>query len=285
MKTILITGINGYLGSNLAKALSKEYTIIGLEYSLDNLYRIKDCNFKIYSSQQNLKQIFIENTINTIVHTATVYRKNNEPIDNLISCNIHLPVKLLELSEAFGVSTFINTDSFFNDPNSSYSYLGEYTLSKRHCIEWLKSIQKDTQLINMKLFHMYGPYDSPFKFVNQMINAIKANQKEINLTPGEQKRDFTFIRDVVDAYKSIIKNIHKLKKYSEIEVGTGKATTIKEFVNTIKQLTQSNSKLNFGALDYRKGEIMCSQANNTQLKSLGWQPKWEIVKGLSESIR
>jgi len=41
MKTILITGINGFLGSHLAKALSSEYNIIGLEYSIENLFRVR----------------------------------------------------------------------------------------------------------------------------------------------------------------------------------------------------------------------------------------------------
>ena len=41
MKTILITGINGFLGSHLAKGLSKDYKIVGLEYSVRNLFRLK----------------------------------------------------------------------------------------------------------------------------------------------------------------------------------------------------------------------------------------------------
>ena len=48
MKTILITGINGFLGSHLAKTLSEKYNIIGLEYSLENLFRIAECNYKVY---------------------------------------------------------------------------------------------------------------------------------------------------------------------------------------------------------------------------------------------
>lgn len=58
MKTILITGINGFLGSHLAKALSADYNIVGLEYSLENLFRMEGSNIKIYSSKEDLEKIF-----------------------------------------------------------------------------------------------------------------------------------------------------------------------------------------------------------------------------------
>ena len=51
MKTLLITGINGYLGSELAKKYDKEYNVIGLEYTLENLFRI---------NKKKIQSIFIK---------------------------------------------------------------------------------------------------------------------------------------------------------------------------------------------------------------------------------
>ena len=50
MKTLLITGINGFLGSHLAKTLQEKYDIIGLENSSKDLFRLNDYNFKVYSA-------------------------------------------------------------------------------------------------------------------------------------------------------------------------------------------------------------------------------------------
>ena len=62
MSTVLITGINGFLGSNLAKMLSSKFKVIGLEYSLDNLFRLNNTSFKIYStSSSEWKKLFKEN--------------------------------------------------------------------------------------------------------------------------------------------------------------------------------------------------------------------------------
>jgi nucleoside-diphosphate-sugar epimerase len=51
-KKILITGINGFLGSHLAKHLKNNFEVVGLEYSIDNLYRIKNDGFMVYESNE-----------------------------------------------------------------------------------------------------------------------------------------------------------------------------------------------------------------------------------------
>ena len=53
MKTILITGINGFLGSNLAERLNSNFEIIGLENSLENLFRLKDTFYKVVQGGYN----------------------------------------------------------------------------------------------------------------------------------------------------------------------------------------------------------------------------------------
>ena len=92
MKTILITGINGFLGSHLAKGLSKDYKIVGLEYSVRNLFRLKDYSFKVYSSDDEIDTIFNEDEIFAIIHAATVYRSSTDRKDTCVS-DVPEPVK------------------------------------------------------------------------------------------------------------------------------------------------------------------------------------------------
>ena len=137
METLLITGINGFLGSHLAKNLQEKYNIVGLESSTKNLFRLNDNNFKVYSASNGYEEIFKENKIFAILHTAVIYSTENVEVKNLINTNILLPVTLLEIANKYGCELFINTDSFFNNKNYNYSYLSEYALSKRQVIEWL----------------------------------------------------------------------------------------------------------------------------------------------------
>ena len=280
MRTILITGINGFLGSHLAKELSKDYKIVGLEHSIKNLFRLKDYSFKVYSSSDETCTIFKENKIFAIIHAATVYRSSTDPIENLILTNILLPVKLYELANRFNATLFLNTDSFFNNKKYNYSYLPDYTLSKKHVLEWLRFMKNECKLINMKIFHMYGPDDSPDKFISQISSKLKNNEPHIDTTSGAQTRDFIYISDVITAYKLVLQKSSLMERFVGFEVGTGKETSIKEMILQIKKFTKSTTTLNFGALDYRPNEIMKSKANIKALCDLGWKPQFTIEEGL-----
>ncbi len=286
MKTVLITGINGFLGSNLAKTFKSKYNIVGLENKLNDLNRIKNEDFKVYSSAENrFSKIFEEQEINIIIHTATIYRKDEDLVNRLLETNILLPVTLIEFAEKNGITAFINTDSFFNNDSNKYSYLSDYTLSKRHCLEWLKVLHNKVKLINMKLFHMYGPNDSSEKFVTKIIEELKANKPFIELTKGEQKRDFIYINDVVSAYNTVLNSIDNIEQDSiEFHVGTGNAVSLRDFVETASRMINSKSELRFGALNYRKDEIMFSQADTSNLQSFSWFPAYNVELGIRDYL-
>jgi len=288
MQIILVSGINGFLGSHLAIKLSSNYKIIGLVSNAKNIYRIKKYNFEIYNStDENIKKIFNKNNIFSVIHAATIYRKTNDSITNLINTNVLLPIRLFELASKYNVSVFFNTDSFFNNKTYNYSYLSEYTISKNQSLEWLKllSINSSCKLVNMKIFHMYGEGDSLTKFIPQIISKIRENTSFIELTKGNQTRDFIYIDDVVNAYKIILKNIDKLKEFQEFDVGTGQSTSIKGMVNLIKKITSSGTDLQFGKLPYRKGEVMESTADIFTLKKMGWSPGFSIEEGIKKMLK
>jgi nucleoside-diphosphate-sugar epimerase len=284
-KKILITGINGFLGSHLAKKLLNYYCVYGLELNTNNLFRLVGSNLTVFSIDQDIEQLFIDYKFDIIIHAATIYKTNNNSLENLLQTNLILPIKLYELAIKYKASHFINTDSFFNDSNTTYNYLGEYTLSKKHLLEWLNILPSKTAIINMKLFHMYGPNDSNTKFVTRMVNELINNVPVIELTLGDQKRDFIHIDDVVGAFLKVLSSLDVVNaSFTEFEVGTGNPTSIKDLVNTAYKIVNSNSKLIFGALPYREGEKMISIANNSELLKLGWSAKIDINHGLESII-
>lgn len=284
MKIVLITGINGFLGSHLAISLSKKYNIIGLEYNLKNLVRIKNLGLRVYSSSDDLENIFRENDVFAIIHAATIYRRDIEPIETLIKTNILLPINLFELANKYHVKLFLNTDTFFNNSKYNYSYLPDYTLSKKHVIEWLLLIQKSTKLINMKIFHMYGPNDSLNKFIPSVISKLKNNEPFLDTTPGKQTRDFIYIDDVASAYESVLGFSHPNNNFNEFMIGTGNSISIKDLLLIIKDITGSKTIIRFGNLSYRENEIMESDSNISELKKIGWTSRFTIAEGIKKTI-
>ena len=169
----------------------------------------------------------------------------------------------------------------------AYSYLLNYALSKKSLLLWLKYFSKRLKIVNMVLEHIFGENDNKEKFVYQMLDKIAFKQIDaIDLTYGHQKRDFIYVDDVVSAYIKVLEymNSHSFR-YKSFDVGTGNAVSLRDFVTEIKNISQSKTILNFGALSYREDEIMCSRADITDLNDLGWKPEYDYASGLEKIIK
>ena len=283
MKKVLITGANGFLGSNIIKLfLKKDYRIFATKRKKSNLIRLKSYQKKIIFVKINsLNKYFSQNKFDLVIHCATNYGTNDKKLSDVIFPNLTLPLKLLELCEKHSVKRFINTDTIL--PKN----ISGYTLSKFQFYEWMKKFSEKVNCINIKIEHFYGPGDNKTKFVIKNLLDLINKKKIIHLTKGRQKRDFIYIDDVVSAFKKIISWSNKKNNgLYNFEIGTKKLNSIKNFMQLLKKLSNNkNTILNFGSLPYRKGELMTSKVNNKNLLKLGWRPKYSLTKGLKKTIK
>ena len=159
-------------------------------------------------------------------------------------------------------------------------------VSKKQFLSWLKTYSDNLICVNVALEHFYGPGDDPSKFVTMMLNEMLNNAEKIDLTAGEQKRDFIYIDDVVNAFILILKFISSQKNgFYEYEVGSGSSVKIKSLVKLIKELSNCQfTKLNFGAINYRGNEVMASAVDISNLLKLGWKPQDTLESGLLKTI-
>ena len=285
---ILLTGATGFLGSHLAKAfVNSGYEVHAIVRKSSNFKRleniIKDIKFYFMDSDID-KTLEAGGGYNVVVHTATCYgREGND--ENISEANFILPSNLLKYAAKGKADVFINTDTFFSKVDSKPDYLNDYVLSKKRFLNWSKGFVKEQKIafINIIVEHMYGPLDSPSKFTTTIINDCLSQRAEIELTPGEQKRDFIYVEDVVSAYQAILAE-KKYPCFEEIEVGNGESVSIKKFVEQVHRITKSNSLLKFSALPYRDNEIMESKANLTKIRSYGWNSMFSLEEGLKKTI-
>jgi nucleoside-diphosphate-sugar epimerase len=291
--TILLTGATGFLGSHLLRKLvTLNSRVIIVKRSFSNIDRIIDLINSKYVKfhdldKDNLEELFELNNIDCIIHTATEYGRKDTSISKILEANLILPIKLIELAIKFNVTSFVNTDSYFNKDNSSYSNLLNYSLSKKVLVKWLRQLSSKIRVINIILEHMYGPNDSQSKFIEYIIQEIGIKKsKNIDLTHGHQKRDFIYIDDVVDAFTIIVEHsLNNELTYSTYEIGSGKSIEIRKIVDLIKKISKSNTNLKFGEIPYRSDEIMESKADIIQITSLGWSPKINIENGISSIFK
>jgi len=273
VKAILLTGANGFLGSHLLKRLADSYEIIITLRKTSNTNRIDELlkgSKNIYTyyidevKTQQIEDIFSNHPIETIIHCATNYGRTNNYFFEVFNDNVVFPMKLLEIGQSYQLKYFFNTDSYFNKEHLSYNALPHYSKTKKLFLHYLKEISKNITTINMRLEHIYGENDNPDKFITFLLKNI-ASHHDIDLTYGDQKRDFVYISDVVNAYKILLDNVSYFKTASalEFEIGTGSSFSIKEFTETLKATLQSTSTIRYGVLDYRDDEIMNSYAGSS----------------------
>jgi nucleoside-diphosphate-sugar epimerase len=218
-----------------------------------------------------------------VVHTACAYGRQGETSLQLFDANLRLGLVLLQsLQQAEQTVSFINTGSALAQQVSTYA------LSKNQFSQWgtMLASQSSGQLrfINVKLQHMYGPGDDATKFTTHVLHACQRNEPQLKLTAGEQTRDFIYIDDVLSAYDTLIMQRNQLDNISSIDVGSGVAPTVRQFVETAHRLTGSRTELLFGVLPYRTNEAMHCLANLASMKQLGWAPAFNLTAGLNKTI-
>lgn len=280
---ILLTGATGFLGSQIAKKLSEGNKIFALvrEHSNVNITNLRGNEIKVISTE-NLFSLLSENTFDVVIHSATEYGRNGNLKTEVYEANVILPSIILSSLKAGTV--FINIDTFQSKFEET-TYYRDYSDSKKIFKNHGKKVSsyRNIKFINCFIEHMYGINDKSNKFIPFIIKEC-LNNENINLSSGEQKRDFIYVEDVSNAIKKIVDNLENLSMIEDFEIGRGETISIKEMVMLIHKLTKSKSKLNFGILPHRTGEIMYSKANNEKLKKIGWEPQYYLEKGVNKTI-
>ncbi len=268
---ILITGGTGYLGKHVINRL---LAIENIEIFL--LVREDDCHYddnriSTYKISENVLDELFNKQIDCVLHLATSYGRNNESNEYVLNTNLMFPLSIIEKAIEYKVKCFFNMDT------AIHKLINSYTVSKTNFRDWGNYFAKQglIRFVNIKSEHFYGPFDNKVKFIANMLDQLKNNVPNIQTTLGEQERAFIYIDDIVDAIYSIIN--HEInndsKEYIEYEVGPDNNIKIKDALLIMKQLTNSNSNIEFGAIPYRVNEEMQSQCDNSKLKSIGWEQK------------
>ena len=298
-KQILVTGGAGFVGSNLVRRLVKDgCRVVVLEKPAADLWRLKDIIHQLEivyfdlgfgQGQELIKKI---PKAEIIYHLASAGVNQSETNCELIMrSNLLGSSQMLELARALKVERFIYSGSCFEygegvslSEKSFPAPISEYDVSKLAGWFLANSFfhRYALPVVSLRLFNLYGPYEGAHRLVPYAVNnALKS--KDIKLTLGEQKRDFVFIDDLVEGFIAAGNTENIIG--STFNLASGKLTSVKDVVNMIIELTNSESKPIFGALEYRKSEIMILSGDPSKAeKELGWSVKNSLKDGLKKTI-
>lgn len=302
-KNILITGGGGYLGSKLLERLLNS----------DTKYYILDKSFNYLSSslaqkhnniilckaditdKVQVSEVCKQATPYYIFHFAALldrsrdfsiypqlYEVNVKGTLNLLEALLDIPYQGLYFSSTSEVYGTTNSVPFHEEqipaPASPYSLT---KLMAEQLIQTFSDIQHKPYTI-MRIFNFYGPGLPDNTLIGQMMRAFR-RQEVLKMTKGEQKRDFLYIEDLLDAIILIAGSRKNLK--SVFNICSGKDISIRNIVDEFLCISGKKPDIEFGALSYRRNEIWELWGTNQKISNLtGWSVKTPLNIGLKSIL-
>lgn len=307
-KKILITGYEGFLGSNLTKKLLEYHSkIIGLDiktFRKQTILKKPDFN-KIKIIQGNitdynlLKEIIHKYQPEIIFHLAAEAIVGNclETPLKAFSSNIEGTWKLLEAcrqsSHVKGIIV-ASSDKAYGD-SLKLPYKETDSLAGCHPYDASKSCADLLSYAYYKSYHLpicitrcgniYGPGDFNFsRIVPDTILSALGNKTLLIRSNGKFIRDYIYIDDIIDGYLRIAQTMKKLKLSGEaFNFSNGKPISVLQLVKIIYKIIGKtpNYKISNQANCEIKNQYL--SAGKAQ-KTFGWQPKFSLIKGLKLTI-
>ena len=319
-KNVFITGINGFIGGNLAKKLlnngANVFGLIRNHSSLSFLY-FEDLNKEIVlisgdlTDKELLCGILSENNINVVYHLAAqveigVGLKN--PYLTFES-NIRGTYSLLEAirlhSDTIEAAIFASTDkaygsySFDQMPyKENYKLLPKYPYDvSKACADMIAQVYANDiyklPIAVTRFSNIYGPGQLNFSaLVPDSVTSALGYSKFIPRGDGSMIRDFLYVEDVVDLYLKIANSLFENPEKISGEVfnaGTNNPTSVRDLLEIVYRLagTQDDYKDILSLMDEKiaVGEIQCQYMDYEKVnKYFNWSPSISLEDGLIKSI-
>jgi len=300
MKNILVTGGAGFIGSNLViRLVADGYNVVVLDDlstgNINNLHEVRDSIEFLERDLSKVEISFLAYTlksrnIDTVFHLAALARVQpsiEDPI-SFNNVNVNGTLNLLFACHKAGVNRVVYSAS-----SSAYGEtkvlptaetvptnpLSPYGLQKLIGEQYCKMFSEvyNLETVSLRYFNVYGENmakGGAYLTVISIFDEQLENGQALTITnDGKQRRDFTYVGDVVEAniLAATNKNVGKGEVFN---IGNGDNYSVNEVADMMK------GKKSYGI---RVKEPFETLADNTKAKArLGWMPKGNLPKWLHE---
>lgn len=318
MKTYLVTGGAGFIGSFVCERLLEEHhRVICVDNFLtgqrENIaHFLSNKNFSLIEADVSRSEVYETSSqkftklpnIDYILHLASPAGPNPKsprsyhalPVETYLANSVgtHYLLKLAKQHNA--TMLFASTSEIYGDPEvhpQVESYRGNvnpigpravYDESKRlgeaMCALWSRKFGIQTRIA--RIFNTYGPRMNPEdgRAIPLFILAALRNHPLIIHGDGHQTRSFCYIDDQVGGLLALLRSDLNA---DPVNIGNPVELTIKELAETIIRLTRSKSKIQYDKLPEDDPERRRPDITKAREK-LAWNPKVGLEDGLKRTI-
>lgn len=280
MKSILVTGANGFIGSALIKSLeSLGFNIIRFnssngdisnynflkEYENTDIYHIFHLAAKTFvpDSWENPLEFYKTSVLGT-GQILELCRHKNIPLTFVSAYLYGLPEKLPITEDATIKS---------NNPYAHSKYLAEELC--RFYSEYY-----NVKVTIARPFNIFGKNQKSMFLIPFIIKQI-LNDNTIKVKDLYPKRDYIYLDDLING---LVKTIDNKKQFSIYNFGSGKELSVHEIIDIAQKIAGTNKEV-ISEKEERQNEIMNVVADISKAKrELGWEPKFSFEDGIKEII-
>lgn len=323
-KTILITGIAGFIGFHLAKKLSVKFNIVGLDnlndyYDIDlkksrlkelgihlndhsELYRSSNLPIQFFRVDLNDKELLSELLDSykffCVVHLAAQAGVRFSLINpkTYIENNINAFHNLLELMNMKSLRNLIYASSSsvygfneklpFEETDKTNSQVSLYAATKK-TNEILASTYSNLYNFNcvgLRFFTVYGPFGRP-DMAYFKFSKFLTEDKEIQLfNYGNQTRDFTHINDITNGIQLIIEQLESKLLRPIYNIGSGVPIELSELIHLLE--TNFDKKFKIKKVEHQKGDVKSTFASIEAIKQdFGFKINSDFEGGIKEFVQ
>lgn len=301
---VVVTGVAGFVGSNLARALLDrgDLEVVGIdcltdyypiENKLRNLEMLDDEKFDFVDGDLALIDLApVLQGASAIFHQAGqpgVRKSWGDEFAEYTTQNVLVTQRLLEharLLDSLEAFVYASSSSVYGDAESyptteddrpmPMSPYGVTKLAAEH-LATLYGKNFGVPTVSLRYFTVYGPGQRPDMAFNKFFRAAIDNQPIPVYGDGTQIREFTHVSDIVDA------NIKAWKRRppagSVINLSGGSSVTVNEVLLRIAEITKRDLTITY--LDKVAGDVFRTGGSTERAKELlGWSPIVDIEDGL-----
>ena len=293
MKKILVIGGTGFIGFHVIKrALKAKWKVTSISLTKPNKNRRQKKVKYIILNLTNLKKLKkkINDNYDYVINAAG-YNKSTSLGESLFDTHFLGLLNLLKVLKTKKLKKFIQIGSSAEygkatspqKENAICLPKTSYAMAKFSCTNFLQNYHRNDKLpvTILRFFLVYGPNQGKNRVLPEVIEACLRNKK-FAATLGDQKCDFCFIDDAIEA---IFKTLFTSKSNGEvINIGYGKPLKIKDSINLVCKLIGKGQPL-FGKLKYKKDTNMKLYPDIRKAKKIiGWTPKINFFQGIKKTI-
>jgi len=296
---IIITGGAGFIGSNLAEELAKKHEVVIIDdLSTGRAENVEALDLELVRGSITDPDLLRENFrgVDYVFHQAALPSVQRSIEDPVLANEVNIcgTLNVLVAARDAGVTKVIyaSSSSVYGDtpelpkredmkpdPKSPYAVAklaGEYYCRVFNEIYGLKTVA-------LRYFNVYGPRQNPSSdyaaVIPNFVNRVMAGKEPIIYGDGEQTRDFTFVRDVVQA------NVLSMESdaIGVFNVATGTRISINDLAGMVMELI--GNRVDFVHEGPRAGDVRDSLGGISRAYAgFEYVPRYGMEEGLKETI-